>query len=244
MNFKTLLPLLLVSSTSFAFTLNSSSNPNLKGWDGADVQLMVNLANCPAGVDVVGIIEGAVSVWNNVPDSKIKVSYGGTTTSTTFASPPTVYCETNFQGVTGASQNAVPGAAAVQAPNGTITQGLLYLNASGGQANIANFDNTTLKIILAHEIGHILGLGHSETTNALMYYDASAKTKLSLAQDDMDGMSYLYPSNELSDTKKMMGCGLVKNVKPPTAGNGMILFGFFILPLVLAYRGKRKYRFG
>lgn len=240
MNIISIIALIVVSTSSFAFTVNSSTNPNLKGWDGADVQLLVNTANCPAGFDVVGIIESAVSVWNNVPDSKIKVSYGGSTTSTTFASLPTVYCEVNFQSVTGADQNSVPGAAAVLAPSGTITQGLLFLNASAGQANVANFDSTTLKIILAHEIGHILGLGHSETTNALMYFDASAKTKLSLAQDDMDGMSYLYPSNELSDSKKILGCGLVKNAKPPTRGSAMALLLFLMLPILLIAQGRKK----
>lgn len=223
----------IFSASSHAFTLNSSSNSKLTGWDSADIQLLVNTANCPANVDVVGIISAAVEVWNNVPDSKVKVSYGGTTTSTSMASPPTVYCETNFQAVvTGADQNYVPGAAAVNGSTGKITQGILYLNASSGLANIANFDATTLKIILAHEIGHLLGLGHSASTNALMYYDASSKMNLRLSQDDMDGMSYLYPSDELNGDK-ISGCGLIRKMPPPKSPEKAIVLFLLALPLLL-----------
>lgn len=229
----------LLVSSSFAFTLNSSTNPNLEGWQSSDVQLLVNTANCPANVDVVGIIKDAVSVWNNVATSSIKVSYGGTTTSTTYASPTTVYCETNFQTVVGADQNFVPGAASVGTLDGKIVQGILYLNVSAGNASIANFDQTILKIILAHEIGHILGLGHSGTTNSLMYFDASARQKLSLSQDDIDGISYLYPSNEFSDSK-FAGCGLVKNLPPPKGGGLIFLMLIFSLPLLAALRFRNR----
>ena len=236
---KILIYINLLASTSFAFTLNSSTNPNLEGWQSSDVQLLVNTANCPTNVDVVGIIKEAVSVWNNVATSSIKVSYGGTTTSTSASSPTTVYCETNFQTVVGADQNFVPGAAAVGTLGGKIVQGILYLNVSVGNASIANFDQTILKIILAHEIGHILGLGHSGTTNSLMYFDASARQKLSLSQDDIDGISYLYPSNEFSDSK-FAGCALVKNLPPPKGGGLIFLMLIFCLPMFVALRFRNR----
>lgn len=225
---------------SFAFTLNSSTNPNLEGWPGGDVQLLVNTANCPANVDVVGIIKDAVSIWNNVPTSSIKVSYGGTTSSTSVSSPTTVYCETNFQTVVGADEDFVPGAAAVSTSGGRIAGGILYLNVSAGNANIANFDQTILKVILAHEIGHILGLGHSGSTNSLMYFDASARQKLSLSQDDIDGISYLYPSNELSDSK-FAGCGMVQNPSPPKSGGLMMLILFLTIPLFAAVKLRNRF---
>lgn len=229
----------LIASSSYAFTLNSSTNPNLEGWSGGDVQLLVNTANCPANVDVVGIIKDSVAVWNNVPTSSVKVSYGGSTTSTIASSPTTVYCETNFQAVVGADQNFVPGAASVSTTGGRISQGILYLNVSAGNANIANFDQTILKVILAHEIGHILGLGHSGSTNSLMYFDASARQKLSISQDDIDGISYLYPSNEFSDNK-FAGCGLVKNLPPPKGGGLTLMMLILSLPLLVAVRFRNR----
>lgn len=235
---KLLIALLLLDQSALAFTLNSSTNPNLKGWDSADVQLLVNTSNCPANVDVVGIITEASEIWNNVPGSKIKVGYGGPTTGTTISSSPTVYCETNFSAVvTGADQDYVPGAAAANGSTGRLTHGILYLNVSSGLANISNFDTTTLKIILAHEIGHLLGLGHSASPNALMYFDASAKTHLSLSQDDIDGMSYLYPSDELNGDK-MAGCGLVRNLSPPNSPRSALFMLILSLPFLIGLAAR------
>lgn len=231
---KTLLFILctFIFQNVYAFTLSSSTDPNLKGWADSTVEFLVNDDNCPAGVDVVGIIRDAVEVWNNVPTSKIKASYGGTTTSTTFSNPTTVYCEVNFNTVTNASEDYVPGAANSTKSNSYIVGGILYLNASVGQANIANFDRTALTIILAHEIGHILGLGHSSDTQALMYYDGTAKKKLSLGQDDIDGISYLYPSDELKDGK-YAGCGIIKNLPPTSKRDFILLFLALLMPIAV-----------
>jgi len=215
----------------FAFTLNSSGNSDFKGWTDPNITFNVNASNCPSSMDIPGLISEAVAVWNNVPTSRVKISYNGSTSSTTFASPTTVYCETSFQTVTGADQNYVPAAAAINPSGNYVGGGVLLLNVSAGSANISGYDHTSLLIIIAHEVGHILGLGHSQDPSALMYYNASAKTSLTLAQDDMDGVSYLYPRNELSGDK-MMGCGLVSSHhKPPRSGMLALLALLFATPV-------------
>src|SRR5690606_29136124 len=102
----------------------------------------------------------------------------------------------------------------------------------------ANFDRTQLKIILAHEIGHILGLGHSHDESALMYYNASAKEDLNLAQDDIDGITYLYPSDEL-DGADLAGCGMVSNGVPPAGGGWALLL--MLLPMGAWLARQRRY---
>ena len=234
--FFSIISVLGFATAASAFTLNSSQNSNLKGWADHQVKLMVNTANCPGNVDVVALIDEAAAVWNNIATSDISVSFGGLTASTGFSSPPTVYCETSFQAVVGADPDFVPGAAAVDGTTGQITSGVLYLNASAGQANIGNFNREVLKIILAHEIGHLLGLGHSESNYALMYYDASAKTQLRLSQDDIDGMTYLYPADQLAN-KKLAGCGLIR--QRPGGGGGTCLL-LLLMPLITALALRRK----
>lgn len=233
--------LFLSCLNSSAFTLNSASNPNFKGWASPTIDFAINTTNCPASVQAM--MESAFDIWRDVATSNVQLRLVGTTTSTTYANPTTIYCSTNFAADSmGADENSVPGVASVVPPGGEYaTGGLLILNVSGGAANISNFNATILKIVIAHEVGHILGLGHSHDTSALMYFDASAKGTLSLAQDDIDGISYLYNRNELSGDDPFGGCGLVKNQEPPSSTLKLSLLLLLCLPLIyaLALRNKR-----
>ncbi|MBA0559826.1 hypothetical protein Golob_016770 [Gossypium lobatum] len=50
-----------------------------------------------------------------------------------------------------------------------------------------------LESVAIHEIGHILGLGHSEDPNAIMYaYFSPGTIKRNLGRDDIDGIRALY----------------------------------------------------
>ncbi len=225
--------LLFYATMGNCFTLNSSTDPNLKGWSNSNVKIYLNPVNCPSNIDVAAIIKDAVEVWNKVPNSAIQVSYGGETSLSLMSDPTVAYCETNFQALLGANQDYVPGGAAVNGSSGRITQGILYLNASTGLANIGNFNRTKLKIILAHEIGHLLGLGHSSNESALMYYDASSKQEFRLSQDDIDGVTYLYPDSNL-EMKDLAGCALIQRSTPSNNKVHLVLIGIMLLPLLLA----------
>ncbi len=224
---------------SNAFTLSNSSG--VKGWANNEVTIVVNTTNCPSGVDVVALIKDAMDVWNNVPTSSLKVKYGGTTSSTTDGNPVVAYCSTNFAADTGgADEDSVPGVARGNG-NSVLTSGLLILNASSGDANIASVSRIGLEVVVAHEIGHVLGLGHSQSADALMYYTYSLKSDLNLAQDDIDGISYLYPSDEFKDNE-FAGCGVVKNIPPPSSSS-LILLSILLCLMPLAVYAKLKNRF-
>lgn len=223
--------LLFLSSSAHSFTLNSDSNPNFKGWPSGDINFAINATNCPANVQ--GLIESALDAWRNVSSTNVNVNVTGTTTSTTYSNPTTIYCEVNFGAVTGSDENSVPGVAGLIPAGGEYaTGGVLVLNVSTGTANISTYNANIVKIVLAHEIGHILGLGHSHDTNALMYFDASAKNTLRLAQDDVDGLTYLYPRDELDGDQLLGGCGSVRAPKPPT-NVGLVLL-LLMLPFAAA----------
>jgi hypothetical protein len=233
---KVILLLALISFQLNAFTLSNSSG--VKGWANNEVTIVVNASNCPSGVDVVGLIKGAMDVWNHVPTSSLKIKYGGTTTATTDGNPVVAYCETNFQAVTGADQDSVPGVARGNG-NSQLATGLLVLNVSSGNANIANVSSIGLKVVVAHEIGHVLGLGHSQSADALMYYTYSLKTDLNLSQDDIDGVTYLYPSDEFDDNE-FAGCGLIKNIPPPNTSIILLLILSCLIPVGVYLRLRSK----
>lgn len=232
-----------LSFPAFGFTLNSSTSSNFQGWSDANIYFQLNTSSCPAGVDVAGIIGNALDVWNHVAASKVHLSIVGATTSTTYSNPITIYCEVNYGSVVG-DANSSPGAASGLPSTGDyFTTGVIFLNASSGNANIANISPSVLSVVLAHEIGHAIGLGHSQDVNALMYYDASQKKTLRLAQDDIDAISYLYPRNELGGSKPL-GCGVVKNIKPPSQSYLVVLTLLLLAPLGLcsALAGLRSRR--
>ncbi|KAF7809242.1 metalloendoproteinase 2-MMP-like [Senna tora] len=53
-----------------------------------------------------------------------------------------------------------------------------------------------LESVAVHEIGHLLGLGHSSVEEAIMYPTIAARTrKVNLAEDDIEGIQNLYGSN-------------------------------------------------
>lgn len=229
----------MVQST-FAFTLNGD-NSDFKGWASGEVKFVLNTSSCPAGVDLQGLMESSFSVWNNVSGSRLKLSIVGTTSSTSLSDPVTVFCVTSMPSAQ--DEDSIPGYAALAPSGGYAASGYLVLNATAGRANISRFNQEVLKVIIAHEVGHVIGLGHSHDTHALMYYSGSMKTTLSLSQDDVDGIEYLYPRNELGSDKPL-GCGLVKNNHHAGPGNfsKMISILFLLLiPFLLSIylRGKK-----
>ncbi|MEE2743872.1 MAG: matrixin family metalloprotease [Bdellovibrionota bacterium] len=72
-----------------------------------------------------------------------------------------------------------------------ILKGYVAINDNSGTPfnNLSRRDQVAT---LAHEIGHALGIGHSEKDFALMYYSTGAVYNY-LSQDDADAITYLYP---------------------------------------------------
>ena len=95
--------------------------------------------------------------------------------------------------------------------------------------------------MIAHEIGHAFGLGHSEYKESLMYYSISGKYQKWLGEDDVDGVSYLYPNESELD---VLGISLLGNcgaIASTDSEKGIqlidwivsLLFGFLIPVLLI-----------
>lgn len=94
--------------------------------------------------------------------------------------------------------------------------------------------------VVAHEIGHALGLGHSDDTSALMYYRTTGQRK-KLGQDDIDGATYLYPM-KVDGFGLLGGCGTISTSTksdPPFTQMGITL-GIMILLFELLKRAKTR----
>jgi hypothetical protein len=82
------------------------------------------------------------------------------------------------------------------------TDGRFHLDAAetwvaGGDVSTASSDAAVdLESVAVHEIGHLLGLGHSAVEGAIMYPTITSRTrKVDLASDDVVGIQSLYGSN-------------------------------------------------
>ncbi|KAK7252339.1 hypothetical protein RIF29_36204 [Crotalaria pallida] len=66
-----------------------------------------------------------------------------------------------------------------------------------GDVTASDLSNAVdLESVAVHEIGHLLGLGHSSVEEAIMYPTITARTrKVELANDDIQGIQVLYGSN-------------------------------------------------
>lgn len=184
------------------------------------------------------LIEEAIAAWNGVPSSSVSVTRNTSTSSLTRAdydndtlTGPLIICDTNFSGANGgADANSIPAATGVSLDTqGRINGAIISLNAQGAaSAEISQLSDDLLVVIIAHELGHALGLGHSSQADALMYYSVANKTEATLALDDIDGISFLYPRNEFGPGA--YGCAAVHGARSPKSLLWLFVFLGIVLP--------------
>lgn len=221
-----------------AFTL-ANSNPDLQGWDLPTVSFDYNPANC--GANFLSALSDAANIWNTAETSRIKISVGaqvGTSVAGAMSGAgltnPTIVCDTSFTSnatLGNPSGNFYSGMGMISTQGNRINYGFIVLNADTGTLRISNLSAMSLSITIAHDMGHVLGLGHSPDPAALMNNNVSTKQKLNLSQDDIDGITYLYPRDEFKGN--ILGCGSIQSSKNMKSSLLLSLL-LFLVPAILA----------
>lgn len=128
------------------------------------------------------IEESIDDYWNTVPDSRLYMKLEGETTYTVDDNPP--------------SGAIVIGCGSL--PDG-IAGGAIRNNSNDGcriimRASLFLTNRESAMGTLIHEMGHCVGLGHSDDTASVMTYNATSYVQpAALSRDDKDGVTYLYP---------------------------------------------------
>lgn len=247
MNFIKIIFFSLLSLSAHAFTLNNTATLTF----GKD-EVMVNVAagNCTnIGIDeneLISIVGDAVDqYWNRAPTSRLKLRQGSVTSvaaayKTDTICQPSTSCDPNptlavasdvlITCNNNAANFSSAGVLAVTVPNNisgkTIVGSLIMINDLA--SNQFKFKSRDEKIsIIAHELGHTFGLGHSPVKDSLMYF-STVNMRKSLGADDIDGISYLYPKQQPVTCGSVDMNGTKNN---PNTWLGL-LFGFLVIALI------------
>jgi hypothetical protein len=238
----------IISLNAQAFTLNNTATLVF-----SHDEVKVNVANITCtniGIDVhelKSIVADAVDqYWNRSPTSRLKLragnvisvaaAYGtdliclaGTSCdpnpTLAVASDILITCNTNAANFSGS------GVLAVTVPNNisgkTIIGSMIMLNdlASNQFKNSSRDEKVS---IIAHELGHAFGLGHSPVKDSLMYY-ATVNMRKSLGEDDIDGITYLYPKQQ------PVTCGTISEKNNPNSWLGLLI-GFGLISFLSKFQ--------
>ena len=183
--------------------------------------LKLNVDQGPLGTrtnaQAVGLVQNAISLWNGVQTSTMRLSLG--------AALSTDYNNSNYSGIfnnfsdginpvifdtdgsitdaifgVGAKSSVLGFAGSAYYTSGTsagkFAEGRAVLNGS------INVSDGLWTIVLAHEFGHFFGLDHSQIdstqgmaqSNYVLMYPIAYRTLVSLHEDDVAAVTSLYPS--------------------------------------------------
>lgn len=208
---------LAFNTSIYSFTLNNNLNLSFEQ-NEVNVYVASNLCDNIglSEADLVNLVgEANANYWNTVSSSRLVLKSGGLVNiSTDYGSEPLCTgagssCEVNpllayASGILVACNDDTTvnfpnsGLLAVTVPTSfsgnKIKGAVLLLNDTNTNA-IASKTRDEIRALLAHELGHAIGLGHSPVRDSLMYY-LSIPTRRKLGWDDIDGITYLYPKEE------------------------------------------------
>ncbi len=237
---KFILLCLFMTTNLFAYTLNNNFGSSFKNHK-VTVFVDENTNCAQAGMTVYelkSLIGPAIKFWNNVPTSNLVLKNGGFSTATNNINHGRLCAPTDDSCINSAPGNVIApvediiiacndlgtnygssSVLAVTVPNnfsGRKIAGAVIIINETAQTIFDDLSRSDKIGVLAHEIGHAIGLGHTEDKAALMYF-RTVDQRSKLGKDDMRGVSYLYPM-QIDAGGLLGGCGTITNAdgSPPS----------------------------
>lgn len=236
---------LLIPSLSSAYRFTNDFN-NGYYWGDYPIPLVVVAKTSEEASNLLAILSRAVEEWEDAIGQDIWDVSGDTVIGNSFQGNEVRFSD-DFANETGFDPvNTL--AVAIRYHSGTFySQTKILLN--GALINIRRNNNNLYRVIL-HELGHTIGLDHSEVQYAMMAPYISATN--SLQSDDVAGgnavvdennyrrsvgfVSPLVGNTQSSESNALSSCGTVSFVDSGGGGgpgNGIsLLLGLFLIPLL------------
>jgi hypothetical protein len=156
-------------------------------------------------------IRASFQTWNDVSCSELQMVDGGTTSVSIAEGPPmdgrdrlslVVFRDEDWSSVPGASSRSYALTSVSYLPDtGQILDADIEINSDIYELSLTGDPidmQVDLQNTLTHEVGHFLGLAHTEVQDATMFSQAplGETDKRSLEQDDIDGVCAAYGFEE------------------------------------------------
>ncbi len=183
-------------SSAFAYKVKKTKNGNTIKWNTNTVTYYVNPSGGPP--DNIAAIQAAMKTWTDVPASSFCFVYGGPTTRAE-RNPNdgiNIVCFRKMRTKARVARNYVQW----NKESGKLYDSDIVLNTAHklSAADACPEDSYDIQGVLTHELGHALILNelYKQTHNEKTMYWKENKgdmKKRTLDQDDIDGISSLYP---------------------------------------------------
>ena len=184
----------LCSMSAFAFEVSTTSTGVEILWAESGATYSINSSGGPSGN--ITALQAAMQTWTDVPSSSFVFVYSGTTSNTAHGANDGMNIVTF--GPMGTNGTLAENRFWFYTSSGNLIDSDIKFNTSYSWATDGRAGSYDIQNVGTHELGHSLSLGdlyNSADADKTMYgYASSGETKKrTLHQDDIDGITYLYP---------------------------------------------------
>lgn len=197
--------LFLISMYSYGYMHTKSSRGENIKWKKRNSQILLYLNNNSSNftaAEVNAIVNSSIYQWNQTTNQSIVTttsSVSNTDGSIQFTNDPRYFSN----GVIAVTKTLF------QESSGVIYDASIYVNESFSQQSLLTNDKSLssngfayLGDVMTHELGHLLGLSHSEVYNSSMVFSIF-KNQHEIESDDIKGIQDLYGA--ANSNKKIIG---------------------------------------
>ncbi len=174
--------------------------------DGQPVVFTVNPDGAP-NPEIMQDVTAAMDVWSTVAGCNLRLANGGASEGChEHGGDNTIVfnnCDGRFAPTPGCASVLAIGGLSWDSSRQKVVNGVTFYKGRLGHISFnpyaaCSFENhCDVREIATHELGHALGLGHSQYPEATMYSVAHFDARCaSLKPDDIDGIKFIYPVTE------------------------------------------------